>query len=113
MAVRRFASRQLGSALNVRNVKYALYVTVYGLVLGVAEVNPESFFLVLEHVTSVALNLESGVFVVFMLEVARLDTLPIAWPLPPWLYAFRWAVLLFFLFAVVYGLIDMLIHRLI
>ena len=111
--VRRFAIRKFGSRFNSTAVGYVLYALFYGLVLAVAEVNPESFFIVLEHVTSLALNLESGVFVVLMLEIARMDAMPIAWHLPPWLYGFRWAVLLFFLFACVYNLIDLLIHRLI
>jgi hypothetical protein len=84
--VRSLGTRLLGARFNGALMRYTLYVLCFGLVLAVAEANPKSFFVVLEHVTSLALNLESGVFVVLILEVARLDPLPIVWILPRWLY---------------------------
>jgi len=63
----------------------------------------KSFLAVLERVTSLALNLEAGLFIVVMLITARaLVNAPIPFKLPGWMYAFRWAVMGYFAFAILY-----------
>jgi hypothetical protein len=91
--------------MHIRWKKAALYVIFFGGVFAVAFSNPESFLIVMERVTSLALNLEAGAFVVFMLWQSRKlsgNTSPIPMALPDWVYALRWAVLGYFAFACLY-----------
>jgi hypothetical protein len=63
----------------------------------------QSFIFVMEKVTSLALNLEAGAFVVVMLNNSRVTAnTPIPMKIPRWLYSLRWPVVVYFLFAVVY-----------
>lgn len=92
-------------SLHIRWKKGLLYFIFFGGVFAVAFSNPESFLVVMERVTSLALNLEAGAFVVFMLWQARKlsgNTGAIPMPLPNWIYALRWLVMGYFAFACLY-----------
>mmetsp|Transcript_17637 Transcript_17637/g.28980 ORF Transcript_17637/g.28980 Transcript_17637/m.28980 type:complete len:375 (-) Transcript_17637:1498-2622(-) len=100
-----------------------LYIITFGFILAVSAINPHAFLLVLEHGASLALNLETGVFVVMMLRASRkmpsryssaslapgstLSVMEQNIPLPvnKYLYALQHVVLLYFSFAVVYDII--------
>jgi hypothetical protein len=51
--------------------QFSLYIICWGTVLVIAMINPRSFLTILEVFTSLALNLESGVFIAFMLYTSR------------------------------------------
>jgi len=84
-----------------------LYGFFFGLVLLLAVLNPEAFLSMMEKVTSMALNLESGFFIVLMFTKARRITHNFDMPfsLPEWIYSLRWPVMLYFSYAIVYDLV--------
>eukprot|EP01094_Clydonella_sp_ATCC50884_P027763 TRINITY_DN8109_c0_g1_i1.p1 TRINITY_DN8109_c0_g1~~TRINITY_DN8109_c0_g1_i1.p1 ORF type:complete len:484 (-),score=99.41 TRINITY_DN8109_c0_g1_i1:177-1628(-) len=89
--------------------EYLVYLLVFGLTLLIAFLNPKSFITVMDVFTSMALNLESGVFVVLMLDLARVcaTTLhcdDVAFPAPAVFFHLRWVVFLYFVLAIVYDL---------
>eukprot|EP01104_Vermistella_antarctica_P019578 TRINITY_DN7734_c0_g1_i1.p1 TRINITY_DN7734_c0_g1~~TRINITY_DN7734_c0_g1_i1.p1 ORF type:complete len:399 (+),score=97.08 TRINITY_DN7734_c0_g1_i1:144-1199(+) len=95
---------------SVRVLQAVLYAGSYALVLGVSMMNPKGFLEVMELATSLALNLESGFFVAWMMGVARRmaernqeGDIPL--PTWGWLYAVRWVVMFYFLFAVMYDVV--------
>ncbi|PXF44741.1 hypothetical protein BWQ96_05500 [Gracilariopsis chorda] len=49
------------------------YLVCFGIVLGTALANPHGLFRIMEGVTTLALNIEAGLFMLFMLYVARSD----------------------------------------
>ncbi|KAL6073518.1 hypothetical protein QOT17_004822 [Balamuthia mandrillaris] len=85
-----------------------LYSICFGIVMLFAQANPKSFLVVMEVVTSLALNIESGCLVVVMLGTSRLlqHNLSIPYVLPAWLFQLRWPVLFYFTFAVFYDLLS-------
>jgi len=67
----------------------------------------QSFLQVLERVTSLALNLEAGFFIVIMLITSRrLANTPIPMMIPDSIYALRWVVMAFFALAVLYDFVS-------
>lgn len=86
-----------------------LYLTSFGLVLGIALTNPKGFVVVLERFTSLALNMSTGVFVAWMLGISRQranDLRKVPLVLPQTVYIGRWVVLAYFSFAVGYDIIT-------
>ncbi len=57
--------------LGLNGLKWAVNGIVFLLVLIIAVSNPKGFLVILERCTSLALNLEAGLFVGLMLELAR------------------------------------------
>jgi hypothetical protein len=53
-----------------------------------------------------ALNLESGFFVAWMMWSSRKVQVPISLPLPRWMLHTVWFTLLYFLFAVLYDIVE-------
>jgi len=91
--------------------QYFLYILSYGLVLLIALVNPDAFLAVLESVTSLALNLESGVFIAWMYGVQRTiqgSRFQIPLQLHRYLAEARWLVMFYFVFAVIYDVSSVL-----
>jgi hypothetical protein len=78
------------------------------LVLLIAMLNPKSFLSINERVTSMALNLEAGLFIVWMLMNARKykETDQIPFVLPNFVYSLRWITMFYFGFAVVYDFVS-------
>jgi hypothetical protein len=86
--------------------QFILYIFFFSLVLLLALLNPKSFLIILEVFTSLALNMESGFFVAWMLWTSRRyykHEIPL--PLPNW---FVWTTIWFtggyFLFACIYDI---------
>eukprot|EP01102_Stenamoeba_stenopodia_P004652 TRINITY_DN14969_c0_g1_i1.p1 TRINITY_DN14969_c0_g1~~TRINITY_DN14969_c0_g1_i1.p1 ORF type:complete len:497 (-),score=67.93 TRINITY_DN14969_c0_g1_i1:95-1585(-) len=85
-----------------------IYIVSYGAVLVFAALNPRSFLIVIESVTSFSLNL-TGTFVAWMLGVARKrrqhsnDEEEVV-ALPNWLFSARWIVMFYFSFAMFYDI---------
>eukprot|EP01028_Stygiella_incarcerata_P010855 TRINITY_DN5875_c0_g1_i1.p1 TRINITY_DN5875_c0_g1~~TRINITY_DN5875_c0_g1_i1.p1 ORF type:complete len:601 (-),score=145.36 TRINITY_DN5875_c0_g1_i1:1619-3421(-) len=84
----------------------ALYFVSFGVILLVAILNPHSFLIVLELFTSLALNLESGVFVSYMLHLSqKIDCgSKITLPLPKFSFKFSFVVMGYFWLAIGYDL---------
>mmetsp|Transcript_17787 Transcript_17787/g.45282 ORF Transcript_17787/g.45282 Transcript_17787/m.45282 type:complete len:655 (+) Transcript_17787:119-2083(+) len=87
-----------------------LYVSSFATVFLIALLNPDSFLKVLEVVTSLALNLESGVFVVLMFNASRFINNQIPDQLHWVVASLRWLVLGYFLYAVYYDIFSVLAH---
>jgi hypothetical protein len=65
----------------------------------------------MEKVTSLALNLEAGAFVVVMLQNSRTTAnTPIPMKVPHWIYNLRYPVVVYFLFAVVYDGVSLVLE---
>eukprot|EP01135_Chromosphaera_perkinsii_P000491 Nk52_evm45s96 gene=Nk52_evmTU45s96 len=90
-------------------VKFLIFASSYGFIFVFSMFDPKGFLQVLEKATSMALNLESGVFVVLMLRKSRSPDYgylpPIPLPLPDWIYGLNLIVMSYFVFAVVYDLV--------
>ena len=77
-----------------------------GLTLAIAMSYPKAFLAIAERITSMALNLEAGLFIVIMLinarklKIAEEHRVPLV--LPAWIYSFRFIVIAYFAFAVFY-----------
>jgi len=84
-----------------------VYFFFFGLVLLLAQIFPKGFFSILQRVTSLALNLESGVFVCIMLNTARRaysTKIPVA--LYTWIFHLRFFVFVYFTFAIGYDVVT-------
>jgi amino acid permease len=91
--------------------KILLYLGSFGLCVGFALGKPACFLVVLEYFGSFALNVESGVFVAFMIMVSskygKMLGVEIPEPLPqPWSFYFSYVTGLFFFGAVIYDVVD-------
>jgi amino acid permease len=99
------SARRLSIAVTARGRQFLMYALAYGIVLLFALANPKAFLTVLTSVTSLALNLESGVFIAWMYGVARSlkgRLFAIPYPLHRYVANSRWIVMFYFVFAVVY-----------
>lgn len=85
-------------------LQFSLYFISFSLVLTLALLNPKSFLIILEVFTSLALNLESGFFIAWMLWTSRRyykEEIPL--PLPNWfVYPTILFTMSYFLFACFY-----------
>jgi len=92
--------------------KTLLYSFAFGIVLIVAQTNPEGFLIVMEYVTSLALNLECGVLVAYMLgrgRVGRFRRLEVPWKNSAILFHLRYVVMLYFGWAIIYDIVTLFI----
>eukprot|EP01130_Rhizamoeba_saxonica_P017552 TRINITY_DN8535_c0_g1_i1.p1 TRINITY_DN8535_c0_g1~~TRINITY_DN8535_c0_g1_i1.p1 ORF type:complete len:508 (-),score=66.93 TRINITY_DN8535_c0_g1_i1:15-1538(-) len=87
-----------------------MYLFFFGIVLLIAMLNPNGFLLTIEKATSLALNLESGFFIGYMIHKARESTIPIPFELPAIVYNCRYLVMAYFLFAVAYDLVSIVVE---
>lgn len=88
--------------------QFSLYVLFFGMVVLVASLNPKGFLVVLEVFTSLALNVESGLFVALMVYLSRkpqYDTVPIPLRMSQELWWTWWLVMAYFLFACLYDIV--------
>lgn len=87
-----------------------LYLICFGTVYVIAITNPQAFIRIIENASSLALNLEAGAFICFMLVTARQKTanLFIPFVLHKAIYFLRWVVAAYFLFAVAYDLASII-----
>jgi hypothetical protein len=92
--------------------QFLLYFICFLLVYICAQINYKGFLSIMEIFTSLALNLESGFFVAYMLWQSRkaMYSTPtiqsmMLLPLPKWVVHTLWAVGAYFLFAVVYDIV--------
>ncbi|KAL0479858.1 hypothetical protein AKO1_007364 [Acrasis kona] len=92
--------------------QFLLYFIFFALILIFAQVNYKGFLSVMEIFTSMALNLESGLFVAFMLWQSRRPRfnneelkMMMVLPLPNWAVHTLWIVGAYFLFAVIYDIV--------
>lgn len=93
-----------------------LYLVTFVPIYVVAQTNPHSFLTVMEKVTSLALNLEAGVFICMMVSTAyRMhSSLKIEYELRPWMFHAHYVVMGYFLFACIYDValvIDELVPK--
>ena len=90
-------------------VKFVMFGGSFGFIFIFSMLDPKGFLQVLEKATSMALNLESGVFVILMLRRSRshdFDYLPqVPLPISTWVYKANLFVMSYFLFAVLYDLV--------
>ena len=112
--------KRLGSFLNKKKpiifvlcLQFGFYIIAFSFVLAVALLNPKSFFHVMEVFTSLALNLESGVFIAVMLIVSRSRRwaslqVPVALP-KVFIYSTFIFVAFYFLFACFYDVVSTLV----
>jgi len=104
-------------------LQMALYSVGFGCVYAIAQLNPKGFLLILEFVTSLALNLEGGFFVALMLGYARTGRFrhvaASAEAQLPWysgslggrfLFQMRYLVLGYFSLAIIYDIITIFMH---
>jgi hypothetical protein len=89
-------------------LQFSIYIISWGSVLVVAMINPHSFLVILEVFTSLALNLESGVFITLMIWTSRnwkkYKDIEIEEPLPNWMVYSIYFTGLYFLFACFYDI---------
>jgi len=109
---RSFWGRLRRRVLSIQKWKrqYLLYFVCFGIVLAVSLLQPKSFHQVLEKVTSFALNLEAGAFIALMLANSRKFNLRIPLPLSNWMVSLRYIVAGYFLFAVLYDIIAVVLE---
>jgi len=92
-----------------RTVSYVLsFVAIYII----AQTNPRKFVVIMEYITSLALNLESGILIAIMIgnsRTAKFQQLYIPFVLHPYVYALRYVVMFYFTFAVAYDLISIVL----
>lgn len=96
---------RIRSEAHLRRARLALYAACFGAVLLVALTASGAFFEILGTWTSLALNLESGIFVVLMVHAARAAGLPTPDGKPPLGTILKWFVFAYFGFAVVYDMV--------
>ncbi|XP_078419959.1 uncharacterized protein LOC144693794 isoform X1 [Cetorhinus maximus] len=85
----------------------------FGIIFMVAMSNPKGFVVVLDKVTSFALNLEAGLFIFLMLRNARSEPyklLKVPLPMSPRIFLLHWLLPVYFLFAVGYDIYQTLAH---
>ncbi|EGC30319.1 hypothetical protein DICPUDRAFT_6061, partial [Dictyostelium purpureum] len=84
--------------------EFIFYIGFFGFILLVALMNPKGFLQVMESGTSLGLNLQSGTFMVMMLQFARSHYGQYSIPLPVhnYIYNLRYFVFAYFTFAVLY-----------
>ncbi|XP_031557499.1 uncharacterized protein LOC116294110 isoform X2 [Actinia tenebrosa] len=96
-------------------IKTVGLLLVFGFVFTVAMINPKGFVTILENATSFIMNLESGVFVVIMLNRAHAQKyrhLGVPVPLSRFLIYLKYPVVLYFLIAVGYDVVEIIHHSL-
>lgn len=85
-------------------LQFSMYVFFFALVLILALLNPKSFLVILEVFTSLALNMESGFFIAWMVWTSKRyykQSIPL--PLPNWfVYLTIWFCGGYFLFACIW-----------
>lgn len=92
-------------SLSINWKRAILFGTSFTFVLGMALLNPKSFLKIMEKVTSLAAN-GTAAGVCWMLHTSRsVSPVAIPWTLPPWLFVTRWAVLAFFVGAMLYNVV--------
>ncbi|XP_072330470.1 uncharacterized protein [Scyliorhinus torazame] len=85
----------------------------FGIIFMVAMSNPKGFVIVLDKVTSFALNLEAGLFVFLMLRKARSEPyklIKVPLPMSSRIFLLHWLLPVYFLFAVGYDIYQTLAH---
>mmetsp|Transcript_29296 Transcript_29296/g.41246 ORF Transcript_29296/g.41246 Transcript_29296/m.41246 type:complete len:528 (-) Transcript_29296:60-1643(-) len=90
-------------------IKIFMYVFSFGSCLAIALGKPSCFLVILEYFTSMALNLENGAFIAWMLYISSQYQKTVPAPVSPGLAKYSsLAVAIFFLLAVGYTLADFL-----
>ncbi|GAM18964.1 hypothetical protein SAMD00019534_021390, partial [Acytostelium subglobosum LB1] len=99
-----------GLSIRFRIREFILYFIAFGFILMVAMLNPKGFLVVMEVGASLGLNLQSGLFMVWMLIRSRkqYSHYPIPLPLHRSLYSTRHIVLIYFTFAVLYDVYEVI-----
>jgi len=95
------------AAKQIKIKKVVYYSLGFLFIFIVAQTNPQGFIIVLEFVTSLALNLASGVFVSMMLGNSlgsQFQQMDAPLKLHSFIYKMRYVVMLYFVFAVIYDL---------
>ncbi|XP_078064273.1 uncharacterized protein LOC144490399 [Mustelus asterias] len=85
----------------------------FGTIFMVAMSNPKGFVIVLDKVTSFALNLEAGLFIFLMLRNARSEPyklIKVPLPMSSRIFLLHWLLPVYFLFAVGYDIYQTLAH---
>jgi hypothetical protein len=92
--------------------QFFLYISCFVVILVFAQINYKGFLSIMEIFTSMALNLESGFFVAFMLWQSRKHMYSseqvqalVPLPLPRWAIHTLWPIGAYFLFAVLYDIV--------
>ena len=94
-----------------KTVHGTVYAAAFGAILILAWSNPESFFTVLERFASLAINFESGIFVIIMYVTASrrycngVDVIPNASSSRDWKIA-AWVTMVYFVVVVLYDLVE-------
>eukprot|EP01111_Echinosteliopsis_oligospora_P017740 TRINITY_DN7800_c0_g1_i1.p1 TRINITY_DN7800_c0_g1~~TRINITY_DN7800_c0_g1_i1.p1 ORF type:complete len:556 (-),score=87.90 TRINITY_DN7800_c0_g1_i1:22-1689(-) len=94
-------------SFNVREI--VLYFLSFSLILIIAMANPRSFLIVLEKGSSLGVNLQTGVLTVAMLinsRAPKYHKFTIPFPIPKYLFMFRYIVMFYFSFACVYDVVT-------
>jgi hypothetical protein len=86
--------------------QFGLYIIFFSIITIIGMLNPKGFLNILEIFTSLALNLESGLFIAFMVWTSKKVDKEIPLPLPKWfIYATVVFVGAYFLAAVFYDIV--------
>ncbi|XP_039614786.1 uncharacterized protein si:ch211-51h4.2 [Polypterus senegalus] len=100
----------LSKSCNLKSLAHQLLcLLAFGLIFIVAVCNPKGFVVILDKVASFTLNLEAGLFIFLMLRKSRSEPfkrhiLPL--PISERLFCLRWALPVYFLFAVGYDVFQ-------
>jgi len=98
--------------LKVRHKQALYYSLFFGFIFLVAQTNPKSLLILIEFITSLALNLEAGAFIGVMLGTARgpkWRDVKIPCALHETVFRARWFVIFYFLFAVCYDIVSVVV----
>ncbi|XP_072897211.1 uncharacterized protein [Hemitrygon akajei] len=103
---------QLFKINNLKSVTQGLVCLLgFGIIFLVALSNPKGFVVLLDKVTSFALNLEAGLFIFLMVRNARSEPythLTVPLPVSPRIFLLHWLLPVYFLFAVGYDICQSL-----
>jgi len=107
-----FMTRTIAKVKSVKVIwkKAVLYVLCFGTILVIAQANPRAFIVIMEKVTSLALNLEAGVFVSIMLTTSQNFNQSIPYPINEYIYKTRYVVIAYFLFAIIYDCVSIVLQ---
>jgi len=87
-------------------LQFSLYTIFYSIIALIGMLNPQGFLVILEIFTSLALNLESGFFIAYMVWTSQKVEKEIPAPLPKWfVYLTVLFVAGYFLSSVIYDII--------
>jgi hypothetical protein len=89
-------------------VRILFYLVSFGTCVSIALAKPSCFLVVLEYFTSMALNLENGVFIALMAMISMRQKPDIPVPLANYWFSIAGVTSLFFSGAVIYDLVVFL-----